>query len=312
MKKITTLSLFVVLAVGAVAQQSSHYTQYMMNNFAFNPAVAGSKDCINMKVGYREQWRGFEGNPNTAFATIHSAIAKRGVRNNSNNHAIGLRLINDETGITARTSLNFAYSYHMKVSKKYVLSSGLFAGFLQYKMEGNEIEVGNYADPAIGQSQSVIVAPDLTFGLWLYSNRDYAGLSINKVVESKIPDVGIDTYFSRSYILTAGRKYGDLRGINFIPSFKMEYVFKAPVSVDLSFVVDYNNQFGVGVNYRVEDGVGFMARASFFRYFTFGYSYDLVSSDIKYGGSDTHEILLGITACPKDGRAKSIECPTYF
>ena len=123
------------------AQQSVNYTQYMVNNFAFNPAVAGSKDCVNMRVGYRAQWTGFEGNPNTAFATVHSGIAKRGVRKNENNHAIGLRLINDETGPTSRTSLNFAYAYHVKVSRDYVLSSGIYLGFMQYKLDGNELLV---------------------------------------------------------------------------------------------------------------------------------------------------------------------------
>jgi type IX secretion system PorP/SprF family membrane protein len=312
MKKIVILSVFVVLSVLATAQQTPHYSQYMMNNFAFNPAVAGSKDCINMNIGYRAQWVGFEGNPNTAFATVHSAIAKRGVRKNTNTHAMGLKLVNDETGPTARTSLNFAYAYHVKVSKYYVLSSGIYAGFMQYKLNGNELYVGDFGDEAIGQSQSVIVAPDLSLGLWLYSNRDYVGLSSNQLIEASVPDVGKQTNLTRHYTLTAGKKYGDLNGFNYIPSFKLEYAANAPLTIDGSFVFDYNNQFGAGVNYRVGDGVALMARVSFFKYFTFGYAYDIVTSKIRYGGSQTHEILLGITACPKDGRARPIECPTYF
>lgn len=312
MKKIIIASLFVFVGVCAKSQQTVNYTQYMLNNFAFNPAVAGSKKCINMRVGYRAQWVGFEGNPNTAFATVHSEIVKRGVRNNTARHGLGLRLINDETGPTSRTSINMAYAVHVKLSSRYVLSTGLYAGMMQYRLDGNELYVGDYADEAIGQSQSVIVAPDLTLGFWLYSNRDYVGLSIGQLVESKVPDVGTETNLTRFYTLTAGRKYGNLYGFNYIPSFKVEYLYNVPLNVDMSFVFDYNNKLGAGVNYRVGDAVSLLARASVFKYFTFGYSYDIVTSKINYAAAQTHEIMLGITACPKDGYSRAIECPTYF
>ena len=56
------LSLVVVLMIGgaAHAQQLAQYTQYVFNHFSVNPAVAGSKDCLDVRLGFRKQWNGFD------------------------------------------------------------------------------------------------------------------------------------------------------------------------------------------------------------------------------------------------------------
>jgi hypothetical protein len=63
-----------------MAQQTSAITHYMFMNMAFNPAVAGSNDGINVTGLIREQWIGYKddngGNtaPQTFFLTIDSPI----------------------------------------------------------------------------------------------------------------------------------------------------------------------------------------------------------------------------------------------
>ena len=49
----TLLALWV--AAGASAQQRAQYSQYMLNPFVLNPAVAGLEDFIDVRMGYRAQ-----------------------------------------------------------------------------------------------------------------------------------------------------------------------------------------------------------------------------------------------------------------
>ena len=73
MKKLLLL-IGLVIGSRATAQQISQYTQYVFNHFSINPAVAGSKDCLDVRLGYRRQWVGFENAPVTAWASLHGVI----------------------------------------------------------------------------------------------------------------------------------------------------------------------------------------------------------------------------------------------
>ncbi|MBK8615138.1 MAG: type IX secretion system membrane protein PorP/SprF [Flavobacteriales bacterium] len=71
------LPLRLLLLAPARAQQIAQYTQYVFNQFSVNPAVAGSKDCLDVRLGFRQQWVGFPGAPVTAWASLHGATAQR-------------------------------------------------------------------------------------------------------------------------------------------------------------------------------------------------------------------------------------------
>jgi hypothetical protein len=53
-------------------------------------------------------------------------------------------------------------------------------------------------------------------------------------------------------------------------------------------------------------------RLSFAEYFQLGYSYDVTTSKLRAAGSNTHELILGITPCGRadDGR-RMISCPAF-
>jgi len=56
MKRIAPLVLFCVLFQFANAQQRPHYTQYIMNNYIINPAVAGIENLKKLKLNHPPQW----------------------------------------------------------------------------------------------------------------------------------------------------------------------------------------------------------------------------------------------------------------
>ena len=51
------------LALMTSAQQRPYYTQYIMNNFMINPAVAGIENYWDVKASHRMQWVGLQDAP---------------------------------------------------------------------------------------------------------------------------------------------------------------------------------------------------------------------------------------------------------
>ena len=62
MKKILFIAIFIVGSTASVqAQQRAVYSNFMLNNYYYNPAIAGSNEIHQANVTYRNQWVGFDG-----------------------------------------------------------------------------------------------------------------------------------------------------------------------------------------------------------------------------------------------------------
>ena len=90
MKKRLFILFFVGLTSFLFAQQSPVYSQYFVNELAYNPAVAGSKSYNPFVIITRQQWLGFQGAPLTANISYHGAL--------NNRSAMGGSLYHDQTG----------------------------------------------------------------------------------------------------------------------------------------------------------------------------------------------------------------------
>lgn len=158
-----SLALLLILsATSAVAQQTAQYSQNVFNMFAINPAVAGSKDCIDVRLGYRQQWVGFPGAPVTGWATINSVIKPKRRSFHANRHGVGLFVEADNTGPLGYTTLQLAYAYHLQMKRDVFMSFGLYAGLLQEKLSMGDVVALDNRDPALANNGSVLVYPDLT------------------------------------------------------------------------------------------------------------------------------------------------------
>jgi len=70
MKKLYTFT-FLLASISVFSQQDPLYSQYMLNPLVINPAYAGLNNNLNIMAGYRTQWTGFDGHPQTVNATAH-------------------------------------------------------------------------------------------------------------------------------------------------------------------------------------------------------------------------------------------------
>ena len=65
MKKFLYITVIALLVTNLQAQQLQQYTQYMLNDLAINPAVAGKDNFADMRSNNRYQWVGMTDAPRT-------------------------------------------------------------------------------------------------------------------------------------------------------------------------------------------------------------------------------------------------------
>ena len=83
------------------AQQLPQISQYMLNNYAINPAVSAMYDYYQVKTTIRNQWTGLE-SPKTTILSIYGKQNEK--------VALGGTVFNDITGPTSRIGGTISYA----------------------------------------------------------------------------------------------------------------------------------------------------------------------------------------------------------
>lgn len=303
------LIICIMLTIPVFGQQTEQYTQYMFNQFGVNPAFAGIKECIDIRLGYRTQWVGFEGAPRTSLVNANGRILQRKT-NYKYKHGVGVNALSDATGPTSRTFFNLAYAYHMPMNRKFNLSMGIAAGFLQYRFDESRITLVTQDDDAISGSRSKFLLPDINAGLLLYHESFYAGLTLKQVWRNKLKSVFPDSRLTHHYSLNIGKKFIGENDISYVPSIMIKFTRLSVPALDLNFMVDFKQNLAVGLSYRNTDAIAGLIKFNFLQRFSLGYSFDFTTSKIRLGSSNTHEIMLGIYSCPIKS-THNYECPVF-
>ena len=306
------LAVLFCTTIVARGQQISQYTQYVFNHFSVNPAVAGAKNCIDLRLGYRQQWTGLEGAPTTGWLSLHGTLRPKGKPFQANKHGIGVFMETDNAGNWGYTRFLLAYAYHIQMSRDYFISMGAFGGFEQVKFDVGNAVTMNPDDPALDGKASVMLVPEITPGIWAYSKVMWAGMSIHQIVGNAYKGIGTDSRLARQVMLSGGYKYRLAKKTALIPSTLLKFSKGAPMAVDINAMVEYDRKLAVGVGVRPGDAVTFLLKFGFMQYFQLGYSYDVTTSKLRVGSSNTHEIILAITPCGKESASRrAINCPAF-
>ena len=306
------LLLCVLLPAALRGQQLSQYTQYVFNHFSVNPAVAGSKDCLDVRLGYRKQWSGFDGAPTTGWASLHGTITPKGKPFQKNKHGVGMFIESDNAGHWGYTRLLLAYAYHIQMSQDYMISMGFFAGLKQFKLDLGELDPLVPGDPLLDNRASVMVWPEVWPGIWLYSKNGWAGLSMNQVLNNKVKNFGENTRLTRHFLLSAGRRIRLNRSMGLVGSTLLKYSPGSPIAMDINMMLEYKRKMGIGISYRNQDAIAAMIKVPFLKYFALGYSYDLTTSRLIRKSTGSHEVIHAIYPCGSPDPVRDIvRCPVF-
>ncbi len=290
MKKYYILFLSLI-AVCGFSQQLPQYTQYMLNEMAINPAVAGKDDFADVRSNNRYQWIGITDAPRTYMLTLHGPIKDK-------NMGIGMNLYTDIVGPTRRTGLNFSYAYHMKMKDDMFLSMGLSAGILQWGIDGSKLYLRDEGDENLLSTYQTTYVPDFGAGIYFHKkDRFYVGLSLPQLYQAPIKlyeGAGKNSRIVNHFNLNAAYKFDLGDDFKFEPSFLVKYAIPAPPKLDIGARVIYQEQIWLGGAYRHNDAFTALIGYFYKNYLMIGYSYDFTTTNIKKYSSGTHEIMLGI------------------
>ncbi|HLA57884.1 MAG TPA: type IX secretion system membrane protein PorP/SprF [Puia sp.] len=337
------ISCVCLLMVGCLsAQQQPYYTQYILNNFILNPALAGIQNYWDFKVSYRNQWVGLQGAPRTLYLTINAPLGKSQydyetpttVPDAQAKHlsakqtlmeytappahsGLGFTILNDKTGPLNRIAAYGSYAYHLPVGRKTTLSMGVSLGVQEVNVDVNAVDFGqaNPVDPAVLESGYLNkLEPDVNAGLWLSNTTFFLGLSAQQIVPVPINAVS-DTSNGVTVLkgtliphtfFTAGYKISASDDISILPSVMISYVQPLPIGVDVNAKIQYQDLLWLGFSYRHKVGWAALLGINISSTINLGYSYDYTTTPLNTVSNGTHEIVIGFLwrKKSKDGSQK--------
>jgi type IX secretion system PorP/SprF family membrane protein len=291
MKKIIYIILFLLVGKIAFSQQIPLYSQYMLNDYVFNPAIAGTKDYYQAKSNNRYQWVGITDAPRTYILSVYGPHRSRDM-------GFGGYIFNDVTGPTSRTGLYVSYAYNVKIKDDLRFSSGLSLGLLQYKIDGSKIVLHDPGDQTLSNGFYVDYMPDASLGLYLYSSKYSFGISANQLLNNNIKfkeveQLGINKI--KNHFLVNGSYLFDISSdFQVEPSIMIKYISPAPIQADINARIIYKSMAWLGFSWRSKDALSVMIGYNFQDQLQFGYSYDITTTSLKKYSSGTHELMIGV------------------
>lgn len=299
MKRIFGLLLAICFCGSMYAQQLPQITQYMNNNYAINPAIAGMYDYYQVNTTIRNQWAGVNDAPRTNVISIYGRHNK--------NIGLGGIIYNDVTGPTSRIGSAVSYTYKLSLNKKIDLSFALQGGFTQFKII-KDLQTEHVNDPLLQGGDVVRTLPDATFGINLSGSNWYFGAALPQLLSSELnlmdDDVAklYDQYSSdgklaRHIYILGSYKHNINSLLSLEPNIFVKAVEGAPTQVDFGVKTQYKDLVWFGTNYQVNNDLSSLAILLGYNInnrFNIGYSYGLPTSSYSSYYSGSHEFMLGV------------------
>jgi len=305
------------------AQQLPIYSQYMMNAFLLNPAVAGHEGYTAVNITARNQWLGIKDAPGTyalslqtrllknSFISRSASIKKRNrVMSRSGRVGQGLYAFTDMAGAFSRTGIQGTYSYHLLLDRSQ-LSFGVSITGYQFRINEDKIKLLEADDELLLNKEKSAFVPDANFGIYYTDQHLYAGISGMQLFQSPLK-LGADKNgpgfkMLRHYFLTSGYRFEISKDILMEPSFLLKTTENFVSQIDINLKMYYKENYWAGISYRtggsyslVDESIngrgssaiimgGFKADKIYF-----GYAFDYTFNAIGARTLGSHEIMIAM------------------
>ena len=284
-------AILTLVVVSIHAQQLPQYTQFTLSRYVINPAFAGSENHFQGQSNYRSQWEGIKDAPRTYVLSVNGPIANQKM-------GIGGYVFVDITGPTQRNGFSLSYAYHLNITEKLKLSLAINAGLLQYTIDGTEIFFQDQSDAVFSNTQENSLYPDAGFSFYLYDENFFFGASAPQLIQNQLDfENSIKNPTGRlvnHYFITSGYNYELNPEFDIEPSMLLKYVDPLPVQYEFVLRGIYMDKYWLGGSYRRGAAIGLLAGFTLQDNISFGYSYDILQSDIQNYSTGSHEIMLSV------------------
>lgn len=148
---IYALALVFLLSIESKAQVSPPMSMYYLNEYLYNPAVAGKVQGFNVGLSYKNNLTGSNGQTVGNTITVDYGMGKNG---------FGVFVNTDKDGLLNVNRFGASYAYNVQTSKTGNLRFGLSAGVTTLKVNMNDI-IGDGTDVLPAQYDDYVFDGDL-------------------------------------------------------------------------------------------------------------------------------------------------------
>lgn len=289
MKNIFAIVITLLVSTAIWSQQDPHYTQYMYNMSVINPAYTTSTEgVINIGGIHRSQWVGIEGSPKTSSIFLHTAI--------NDKIETGFSLVNDNVGdVVKENNLYADFAYKLDFEEKGILSFGLKAGVTFFDVDFTGFNLEDNSDFIYAFQNINETFFNMGAGVYFNTDKYYVGLSVPNFIAAKHLEEDNGQYEGveqAHWFLTGGYVFDISNQLKFKPAFMTKAVKGAPVSLDITANVLFNEKFELGIGYRMDDAISGLASFMVTPEFRIGYAYDHTTSNLGTYSNGSHEIII--------------------
>jgi len=289
------------------AQQIPVYSQYSFSPFVLNPAAAGADGFTTITLTNRNQWVGVEGAPRTYSASVQARIMKLSHQRRSvsvrrrpqplfrsGRVGIGLNVRNFHIGLINQSEAQFTFAYHIISDNGSQISLGSSLGFLEYKINTNNLKLTDMIDDPLYNNKISLFIPDANIGIYYSDQNKYIGLSILQLLQASLNfgiNEGEDFHIYRQYYLVGGYQYN----LNIQNVLESSFYFKSSeqlnLQADVSLKYIHDSKFWIGLGYR--SGLTFIGSTGVcINRFYFGYAFDYSPKGLLNYSYGSHEVML--------------------
>lgn len=312
------------------AQQLPRFSQYIMNEFLINPAVAGYDGRSSLNITARKELLGFISNtPETYSFSAQSRILKKGFSiksgifgktsfrpSSKGRVGLGINFLKDINVAMHRTGFQFTYAYHIFIRNSQ-LSFGLTGSILQFKVSDDDFVYKDPNDIVIDGLTNGIIVPDANLGVNFMTQNYHVGLAVSQLFKSSIQfgkytdfNDKNSTPFTRHYYLIGAYRMGFFTK----PRWEVEYSTMIRITklsfkqsdkdvrytADLSAKFLYDRTYWAGLSFRTSEELVSNNKelvltlgVKLNRYYI-GYAFDYGLNNLSSYTIGSHEITLSV------------------
>jgi len=284
MRKIYILFIFCLPFVH-FGQQLPVFTNFILNDYFYNPAVVGSKSSNYLNFSYRNQWAGFEGAPTTLMGSYY------GTYRNNPKSGYGISLISDKAGLTQNTGIFLNYAYHLKLTKDIKMGLGIQPGFYQYRIRLYDVQMADLGDDILTGNVLSSNALDINSGFHVYSKKFFVMGSFQQILRKSVGFTSYNSSLRMHYTFVGGYQFDfEKKNFSLQPIVMVNYVKPTPAQLTFMLKGTYKEKFWAGLSYRTSDAVSIILGYKVLDRLNIAYAYDYSISGISKYNSGSHEI----------------------
>jgi type IX secretion system PorP/SprF family membrane protein len=217
------------------------FIQFFKTYSLINPASIGKDSAVEVSAGNKSLTGAFSG-VRTFYAAGSVQLNARGKY--KSRHVLGITFINDKEGsFINRNRAALQYAFHLPISKKAILSTGIAAGFINYAYKASNISAGGSA-----------FAPNLDVGLWLHRPLFNIGVSGNQLIASQLTPINETYTIERYYNLVADKTFLLSPYFSLTPAFNFRWYEQEYYNADLALILVMQNNITTAVGYKYDKG----------------------------------------------------------